>query len=186
MIRRILYRQMEAFEKQYNYDASYSRLFIEAGLSAFMGLWGITKLANYHRDIPLAPWYAAKIVAAANADCGPCTQLTVKMAEQAGVRGKVLEAIVSGTLEDMPADVQLGYRFAAATLAKSDDLESLRAEVVRRWGNNALVSLAGAIASAAVFPTIKAALGYHQSCPLAIEVGGQPVRIAKPAQLAHT
>ena len=180
MLRRILHWQINAFEQNFQYDASYCRDFVRAGLGAFAGLWGVTRLAGYRKDIPAAPWFAAKIAASMAAGCGPCTQLEVRMGERAGVSPSILRAIVAGDVEPLEPEVQLGYRFAVATLTNSDELAQLRQEAVRHWGQRALVSLAGAIAAAAVFPTLKTPLGYDHSCALAVEVGGKSVPVARP------
>jgi hypothetical protein len=40
----------------------------------------------------------------------------------------------------------------------------MRDEIVRRWGERGLVSLAFAIAGARIYPTVKYALGHGQAC----------------------
>ena len=39
-------------------------------------------LTKYHKGIPAAPLYAAKLVGTLAEDCGPCTQLVVSLAER--------------------------------------------------------------------------------------------------------
>ncbi|MGH6934492.1 MAG: hypothetical protein ACREEE_18920 [Dongiaceae bacterium] len=58
----------------------------------------------------------------------------------------------------------LAYRFAQAVLARDIEADSYRAEIERRWGKKAVVSLALAIAGSRVYPTLKYALGHGQAC----------------------
>ncbi len=58
--------------------------------------------------------------------------------------------------------------------------EWLRPEVVARWGERGLVTLAFAIASARVYPTVKYALGYGQACRR-VAIAGETVAVAKHA-----
>ena len=76
--------RLRAFEREWNYDASYLRAIFASGIGAVRALLGIERISRYRKGIPLAPWFAAKIVAARAEDCGPCVQLVVTMAERAG------------------------------------------------------------------------------------------------------
>src|SRR5690606_25668810 len=113
----------------------------------------VMPLARYRRDLPADAWFAAKIVGAMAEDCGPCTQLVVKMAEQAGVPADTLRAVIGRRPQDLPTDAQLAYRFAEAALAHSSEADPLREQVLQRWGRRALVSLGFALVSARMFPT---------------------------------
>jgi hypothetical protein len=65
----------------------------------------------------------------------------------------------------MPPDAALGYRFARAVLARDiPRSDHLRQEVISRWRLKGLVSLAFAVASSRVFPTLKYSLGYRNAC----------------------
>ncbi len=172
MIRWLLRRQIAAFERNWNYDAGYVREVIDAdprALIAFMKAMGLTK---YRKDVPLAPHYAAKIVAVMAEDCGPCTQLVVNMAERDGVDPDVLRAVVARDFATMPYEVALAARFTEATLRHAPQADDLRDEVVRHWGQRGLISLAFAMLSARMFPTVKYALGHGQACTR-VMVGGE-------------
>ncbi len=93
------------------------------------------------------------------------TQLVVTMAERAGVNAATLRAILAGNEATMSADAALGYRFARTVLSREVVLgDRLREEIVSRWGQKAVISLAFAVASARVFPTVKYALGHGKAC----------------------
>jgi hypothetical protein len=68
-------------------------------------------------------------------------------------------------------------RFARAVLARSPELDDLRAEVVRTWGRAALISLTFAIAATRVYPLVKYALGHGRACQR-LRVAGVEVRPA--------
>jgi hypothetical protein len=105
-------------------------------------------------------------------DCGPCTQLVVDMAQRQGVDPAILRAVVARDLTAMPFDVALAMRFAETTLNHAPEANDLREEVVRRWGKRALVSLAFAITSARIYPTLKYAMGHGRACTR-VTVGGE-------------
>nr|MDP9107122.1 hypothetical protein [Candidatus Eremiobacteraeota bacterium] len=81
----------------------------------------------------------------------------------------------------LPDDVRLAARFTETTLAHAPEADALRNEVVARWGNDAVVSLAYAILSGRAYPTLKYALGYGKTC-VRVRVAGEDTPV--PA-LAH-
>jgi len=109
-----LMRRVAAFERQWNYDASYVHEMIEADPRAAWMFQRATSLGKYRKDVPVDALAAAAITAVRREDCGPCTQLGVSMAERAGVDPKVLRAVLTETPVMMPPDVALAWRFTRA------------------------------------------------------------------------
>jgi len=140
----------------------------------------VTALGRYRRDVPIEAWSAAGITAVRHEDCGPCTQLSVAMAERAGVRPDVLRALLEEDPDAMPADVALVWRFTRATLEHDAAADQYRQAIVKRWGPRALVSLAFAIVAARSYPTVKYAMGHGQACTRVV-VGGAPVALGRNA-----
>ncbi len=171
MLKWIVRRRLAAFERAFDYDAGYMREMLETSFTAFMRFSPVAKMAQHREGVPIDAWYAAKMISAMSEDCGPCTQLGVTMAEQAGVSPKVLRAVLDDDEEAMGPDVVLAVRFARAVLAHDPDADRLREEIERRWGRRAVVSLALAIAAVRVFPTVKYALGHGKAC-VRVRVGG--------------
>jgi len=180
MIKTLINSQISKFERAYDYDMSYARELLAADLKAVLLFNKVMPLAKYHRDIPVDAWFTAKIVGGMHEDCGPCTQLVVRMAEQAGVPAETLHAVVGRRPEQLPPDARLAYRFAEASLARSPEADPLREQVLQRWGRRALVSIAFALVAARIFPTLKYALGYGKTC-LRVEVGGRPQAVTQTA-----
>src|SRR3954449_1450273 len=145
MIRWVLNKAIDKFERQWHYDASYMREIIAASPRAAWLFSRVTALGRFRRDLPVEAWCAAGITAVRHEDCGPCTQLAVTMAERAGVSPGVLRAVLSDNADAMPPDVALVWRFTRATLAHDATADQYREGIVKHWGRRALVSLAFAI-----------------------------------------
>jgi len=187
MIKWFLRRAIRKFERAWNYDAGYMRDIIDASPRAAWLFSRVTALGKFRRDLPIEAWFAAGITAVRHEDCGPCTQLSVDMAERAGVNPAVLRAVLADEPGAMPRDVALVWSFTRATLAHDVAADEYREAIVRRWGPRALVSLAFAITAARSYPTVKYALGHGKACTRVI-VGGEPVlfdhgRAPAPADL---
>ncbi len=185
MIRWILQRAVNKFERDWKYDAGYMRDIIDVSPRAAWLFSRAAALGQFRRGIPLEPWYAAGITAVRQEDCGPCTQLGVAMAERAGISPAVLRAVLTDDLEAMPPDVALAWNFTRATLAHDAAADEYREAIVKRWGSLALISLAFAITAGRIYPTVKYALGHGKACTR-IVVAGTPVlmdreRVAAPA-----
>jgi hypothetical protein len=176
MIRWFLRRQIAAFERAWNYDAAYMHELIDIDPQAMAAFGKVQALSKYRRDIPLAPYWAAGIVSVMAEDCGPCTQLTIEMAERSGVDPAILRAVAARDYQKMPYEVALAVRFTEAALRHAPQADDLRDEVIRQWGKRGLLSLSFVVLAARMYPTFKYALGYGKSCTR-LTIGGvvQPV-----------
>jgi alkylhydroperoxidase family enzyme len=177
MIRWFLTRWIDKFERRWRYDASYLRDLLDADPRALMAFSKVTGIGGYRKDVPLAAYSAAGIVAVMSEDCGPCTQLAIDMAQRAGVDPDILRAVTARDFAGMPDDVVLAVRFVEASLGHAPEADDLRAEVLRRFGKRDLVSLAFAMTAARLYPTLKYAMGHGQAC-MPVTIGGEsrPVR----------
>lgn len=86
------------------------------------------------------------------------------MALREGIDPAILHAIVARDYVAMPEEVVLAARFTEASLRHAPEADALREEILRRWGKRGLISLAFAMLSARVSPTLKYALGHGQAC----------------------
>lgn len=178
MLKWLMNRGVTAFERQWNYDASYVHEIIDTSPKA---AWMFSRAANigkYRKDVPPAAWTAAAITAVRSEDCGPCTQLGVSMAERGGIDANVLRAILTEDVAAMPDDVKLAYRFTRATLDHDPSADQYREEIIKRWGQKAVISLAFAMVASRIYPTVKYALGHGKACTR-IVVGGAPIAFDK-------
>jgi hypothetical protein len=161
----LIRRRIASFERDFDYDMNYARDIYDASPRAFFRFSKIPGISNYREEAPKEAWYAAKLAATLTEDCGPCTQLVVKMAERDGVSAAAIRAVLTSDEGAMPADASLGFHFAQAVLVRDiGESDRLRREVVAKWGKKGLVSLALAIAAARVYPSVKYALGHGHAC----------------------
>jgi hypothetical protein len=172
MIRWFLNRQLDAFQRHWGYDVGYGRQILDADPAALIALAMAGSLGGYRKSVPPGPYFAAKLVATTAEDCGPCSQLVLDMAADAGCAPDVLRAIIDRDYQAMPAEVALAVRFAEASLAHAPEADEMREDIVRLWGERGLVSLAYALAIGRLYPTVKYALGHGRAC-MRLAVAGE-------------
>jgi hypothetical protein len=86
------------------------------------------------------------------------------MALRHGMASQAVSALLRGDLEQAGADAELGFRYGIAVATNSNDALALSEAAVNRFGKQALVSLAYAVASTRVYPTLKRGLGHGVAC----------------------
>ena len=174
MFRWLMRRGLAAFERKWNYDASYVHEMIEADPRAGWMFQRATSLGKYRKDVPVDALAAAAITAVRHEDCGPCTQLGVGFALRAGIPSATIAAVVEGDVSAMSAEVALGVRFARAVLARDAAADEHREEILRRWGPRALLALSFSMMAAQLYPALKYALGHGKACTRVV-IAGQAV-----------
>ena len=171
MLKAILTRWLDGFERTWRYDASYMRLVLRVSPASLLKF----ALGTRAPDVRAAPGVAlvvATIVGTLAEDCGPCTQISVDMASAHGVPPAVLRAIVAGDEAAMGEKAALVWRFARASLARDMEVaDPLRDEIVRRWGEKGLVAIGLSLTAARMYPTLKYALGYGKTCSKVVVAG---------------
>lgn len=183
MLKALLSRQIDKLERRWNYDAGYMRRMLRASPATFLK-FGFIAAAVDRKAAPMEALAAAGLVGTLAEDCGPCTQISVDMAAAGGVRPEILRAILAGDEAGMGEAAALAWRFARASLAR-DMLaaEPLRDEILRRWGERGLVAIALSLTTGRMYPTVKYALGYGESCAKVV-VAGAEARLAPRAAAA--
>jgi hypothetical protein len=179
MLKALLARQLDKMERQFDYDASYMRQMLRLSTGTFMKFGMVTQLVD-RKAAPAEALAAAGIAATLAEDCGPCTQIAVDLSTEQGVDPQVLRAILAGDEAAMGEAAALGWRFARASLARDmETADPLRDEIVRRWGEKALLALALSLTTARMYPTLKYAMGHGKACSR-VTVAGQPVTHLAP------
>ena len=179
MLKWFIRNRLAAFENKYDYDMSYAREILAADTSAFLAFAKLGGIGAYRKDVPKNMYWAAKLTGTITEDCGPCTQLLVGMALEAGADAKVLKAVLAHDDAALPADALLGVTFARAALAHAPEADELREQIVKQHGQRAVIALAFAICSARLYPTLKYALGHGKACQRVV-VAGTPVVVIHP------
>ncbi len=164
MLKFLLNRQLDGFAKRYGYDVGYMRAIAAADPMAMARFGLINAMGSYRRVVPAEPYFAAKLRTIVIDDCGPCTQLVVNMALEAGVPGDVIQAIVRQDYAALSPDTAMVARFAEYSLAHALEADPLREDIRARWGERGVISLAFAISSTRVYPALKYALGHGHAC----------------------
>jgi hypothetical protein len=171
--------QLEKFGRKWGYDTGYVREIVdEAGVGALMPMQALKKLGSY-RKVPLDAYYGAALTSGKAADCGPCLQLGVSMAESEGVKPQMIRAILEQDYANCSKEALLGAELALATIARDGTGDEARAEILKRWGRAGLVSLAYAILAAQAYPAFKYAIGHGHAC-VRLRVGGELLTIPHP------
>ncbi|HXH64881.1 MAG TPA: hypothetical protein VNH42_05165 [Mariprofundaceae bacterium] len=174
----MIQKQLDAFERGFDYDVGYVREILDISVRALMRFNAVSKMGRYCHGLPRSAWYAAKLTATMIEDCGPCTQLVATMAERDGVPPAVLQGILTADRQLMDEDAALGVAFTRAVLLRDPRAESLREMVLGCWGREGLLSLAFAMTASRMFPTMKYALGHGRAC-VSVRVGSRDVRPCK-------
>jgi hypothetical protein len=164
MFKSYLHGKIKAMERAFGYDAAYAHEMLDASTPAFMKFGLFQAMANHCDNVSKEAWYAAKLAGAISEDCGPCSQLVVDMALKAGVDAKILAALARGDFHDAGTDATLGYLYGQAVAINSPDAVKLSVDAEAKYGKRGLVSLALAVASARVYPTLKRGLGHGAAC----------------------
>ena len=173
-------RMLRSFSRRYGYDSSYAEKVLNAAPAAFFKFAPLMKAAEHREVTPVEAAFAAKITGALAEDCGPCTQLTVDMALEAGMSKDQIEAVLRRDLSAMSPDTTLGFRFADAVIRHSTDLDDRREAVRARWGEKGVIELAMGLQLGRMFPMLKLALGYAKECRR-VTVGSDQVDVIKKA-----
>lgn len=178
----MVHKEIAKFESTFQYDAGYMHNIASEDLEAITRFSLIQEVGQYRKQIPLAGWYAAKLVSCISEDCGPCTQLVIKMAEKEGVESQLLTAILKGERDKLDPETGLYFDFANALISHAGDAETYRKQIVLRYGELAAISVGLAMVTAKAYPLMKYALGYGKSCAK-IDVSGETCIVNKTAFL---
>jgi hypothetical protein len=174
-------RTLRAFAKSYGYDVSYLLMMLNHSPAAFFKFAPLMKAAAHREAVPIDASFAAKIVGALAEDCGPCTQLVVDMALEAGMAKDQIEAVLRRDAKAMNEATTLGFRFADAVARRAVEAEDeFRDAVLAQWGQKGVIDLTLALQMGRMFPMVKAGLGYARECRR-VAVGGNNVDVVKQA-----
>jgi len=185
MLKALLHKQLTGFEKTWGYDAGYMHELLDVAGPWALIRFGMVGSLGHGTGAPRDAMAAAGILGTLAEDCGPCTQLGVDMAAANWVKPEVVRAILAGDRAAMSPDARLGYDFARAVLARDlEGADAARDEIVRLWGEKAVMSLSLAVTTARMYPTLKYGMGHGRSCSKLV-VGGvaAPFALSEPVAI---
>lgn len=158
-------REIDEFETRYQYDCTYMRELLELSPQGYAKFDNFIPLASHREALDPVLYWVAKLAAMQAEDCGACLQLNVRMALENGVSKQVIESVLKGG-NDLPEDLRDVYEFALGVAGRTPAINGLKERIQARFGKRELLEMGLCIAAAKVFPTIKRALGYTESCQL--------------------
>jgi hypothetical protein len=173
-------RMLRGFAKRYGYDVNYLETMLNVSPAAFFKFAPVMKAASHREVVPADASFAAKIVGALAEDCGPCTQLVVDMALEAGMPKDQVEAVLRRNTRAMNDATMLGFRFADAVVRRSADDDEFRDAVRAQWGAKGVIDLTLSLQLGRMFPMVKAGLGYAKECRR-VSVDGYVIDVVKQA-----
>ncbi len=152
---------LESFENHYKYDASYLHEVLDASPEGFEAFSKFGDMGMFRKILSPEVFFVSKIASAQTEDCGPCTELNVRMAQEAGVGDNIIRCTLSGNgLSDELEAVRQFSIAVAFNEVKPGQVEEMK----DAYGREGLAELALCIASMRVYPCMKRALGFDQSC----------------------
>ncbi|MEZ5665889.1 MAG: hypothetical protein R3F55_00305 [Alphaproteobacteria bacterium] len=169
-------RAIRAFGARYGYDVAYMHHMLETAPAAFFRFAQAARLARHRDAASRDAAFAAKLVGALAEDCGPCVQLVVDMAREAGMAPDQVQAVLTRDIARMGIDTALGFRFADAVARRDPAADAARDAVRARWGEAGVLDLTLSVQIGRLFPMVKMGLGYAHSCQR-VRVDDRPVDV---------
>ncbi len=163
MLKWILHRLTGRMERAYDYDGTYMHEIIDISTGAALRFSALPLMSQYRSGAPAELWAGAALASTLDGDCGPCAQLTVDYALEAGVGHEIIRACLRRDFE-AAGIAGLGFRFAEAVIAGDPVADALRAEIEDNFGRTAVLSVAYATAVSRAYPMLKRALGHGVAC----------------------
>jgi hypothetical protein len=173
-------RTLRAFAGRYRYDVTYLEMLLNESPSAFFKFAPLMKASAHREVVPVNASFAAKITGGLAEDCGPCTQLVVDMALEAGMAKDQIEAVLRRDPRAMSDTTRLAFRFADSVVRRASEEDEFRDAVRAQWGQKGVIDLTLALQMGRMFPMIKAGLGYARECRR-VTVDGHDVDVVKQA-----
>lgn len=180
MLKTLKRAYLNRWAQRYDYDVSYMLAMLDQSPRAFDLFAKLMPLAKHRESAPVEAAMAAKLMGAIFEDCGPCTQLVVNFAKEAGVAADQVEAVLRRDMAAMNDDVALAFRFADTILNRLPNEDDVREAVRTQWGDKGVIDLSLSLQVGRIFPMVKAGLGYAKECRR-VEVAGRPVDVVKRA-----
>lgn len=156
---------LKGFGQHYDYDVGYLLELADASPEAFRAFEAAMPMARVQKAASTEALHIAKIAGMRAQDCGPCTELALKIAREAGVAESVIQGALRGGkgLDSAQRDI---HDYARAVALNEDMDPALLPRLEARLGKAALAEIAVNLVGMRLYPTLKRALGHAKSCAL--------------------
>ncbi|AMX01206.1 hypothetical protein [Microbulbifer thermotolerans] len=158
-------QEIEAFSRRYRYDMDYLKEFLHASPKGYEKFANFRPLSHHREFLSADIYWVSKLAAMQVADCGACLQLSVRMALEAGLDKSLVQACLQGG-SHLPDKLKDIFDFATAVAGHQDIDPQLEERIDTILEKRQRIELGVCVATASVYPTIKRAMGYAQSCCL--------------------
>lgn len=157
--------ELKLFSAAYGYDTEYLEALLAKAPGAYRAIEPAQEMSSYRKDLPLDAHYVARIATMQVEDCGPCTQLNLRMAIEAGVERELLDTLIQSP-EKLPQPLQ-DIRNHARAVTGAGELDPACVDRLRaHYGEGAFLELAVVITGSRIYPTLKRAMLKNESCIL--------------------
>jgi alkylhydroperoxidase/carboxymuconolactone decarboxylase family protein YurZ len=156
---------LQEFKATYDYDTAYLRELAEDSPGAYDAFAQAEGMSAYRKALPLEAHYIARIATMLVEDCGPCTQLNLRMAVEAGVERSTLDLLLHSP-EKLPEPLR-DVRDHARAIVGEGDITPERIERLRaHYGDEGVAEIAVVVLGSRIYPTLKRAMLADQKCIL--------------------
>ena len=155
--------QIHAFGARYDYDTAYMESMLAASPEGFARFQPVAEMAGFQCELAPEVTAVARVATFVTVDCGPCLELNLKLAREAGVADDVLRGALRCGV-GLRSDLVEVRNFAAQVAAGESPDPALMAALKHRYGEAGMVEIALAIAGSMMFPAVKRAMGFARSC----------------------
>jgi hypothetical protein len=153
------------FGRHFDYDVGYLLELADASPEAFRAFEAAMPMTRVRKFATAEDVHIAKIAGMRAQDCGPCTELSLKLAREDGVAEAVIQGALRGG-KGLNAE-QLEIHDYARAVALNEEMEpELMPRLEARLGKAALAEIAVNLVGIRIYPTLKRALGHAKSCAL--------------------
>jgi hypothetical protein len=156
---------LQEFGRHFDYDVSYLLELADASPDAFRAFEAAMPMSRVQKIAPIEAVQIAKIAGMRAQDCGPCTELCLKIAREAGVAEAVIQGALRGG-KGLGAEQRDIHDYARAVALNEEMDPELLPRLEGRLGKAALAEIAVNLVGVRIYPTLKRALGHAKSCAL--------------------
>lgn len=154
---------LQEFGRHFDYDVGYLMELAEASPEAFRAFEAAMGMSRVRTVAPVEAVQIAKIAGMRAQDCGPCTELCLKIAREAGVEEAVIQGALRGG-KGLNAEQRDIHDYARAVALNEEMDPELLPRIEARLGKAALAEIAVNLVGVRIYPTLKRALGHAKSC----------------------
>lgn len=159
-------RGLREFAARYDYDTGYLEDLLDRSPAAHATFAAAMAMSHHRAHLPLDVHMIARLATLRADDCGACTQLTLRMAIEAGVDRELLRTALQRPLA-LPPVLALAWRHAQTVVRGENGDPEIVGALEKALGRAGFAELCLAIVGVRIYPALKRALGAEHACRVA-------------------